>query len=38
MGLRKPRASPRAHIWSNITYPDPLLNRSSTTLWDANNQ
>jgi len=35
---RKPRALPRAHIWSDITHSDPLLNRNCTTLRDANNQ
>jgi len=35
---RNPRASPRAHIRSNITHPDPLLNQSYATLRDANNQ
>ena len=30
---RKPRASPRAHIWLKITYPNSLLNQSCATLW-----
>jgi len=39
MGLRKmPRGSPRTHIWSAITHPDPLLNRSCATLRDVNDQ
>ena len=32
---RKPWASPRAHISSDVTYPGLLHTRSCTTLWDA---
>ena len=33
---RKPQTSPRAHIWSDITHLDPLLNQSCEALRDAN--
>ena len=34
MGLeRKPRVWPQAHIWSDITHPNSLLNRNCATLW-----